>query len=441
MLQALTALMLAGIIFGIALRRPQTAVVVLLALVPFHGLLAIAPVTGTYWKELSVLAIVTASFITPQRDEGYRAHLQWAAPLAILVPFGIVSALVAHGTGAFFPIKIAFFYLLLLLVIARFPFTARDKHRLITVILLTGTLTAAYGIAQQVLQGEALVDMGYKWGEQVRTTGPLLRSFGTFNQPFPFGLYLMVALITGLSASVLEPGRTRSRAFWPAATLMLPALVLSVVRASYIGLLVGLFVLGATQHPKIMKALQATIAVGAAGILTLLALFSGNGKLGALFSSSSLMQRLSHWTDSFKLVLVNPLGTGLGNTGSSAEKAGPGVDPLHPPYQPDNQYLKIMLELGFVGMALYIAIVALMVCALLQLLRQLPTRSVDYAFVCIALAATAAACVAGVFATYLEIFPLEILFWVLPAIACCAPVNAHLTDSPATTAAPATAAR
>lgn len=421
MLQLCTSLLAAAALFLVALRRPQTGVLALVALVPFHGLLAVLPVTTSYWKEMCVLAIVLASALAGPAHRAGSSQLQWATPLALLVPFGVISAVVTHGSAAFFPVKIAFFYLLLLVVIWRFPFTPRDKDRLVTILLATATASAAFGLAQQVLQGDRLVEMGYAWGEQIRTTGPLLRSFGTFNQPFPFGLFLMVALLAGLSAALIEPGRLRSRLYWPAAALILPALVFSVVRASYVGLLVGLVVLGLTQDARIIRVLRRLLAVGVLGFLAFLAFPSGSGSVSALFSSSSLQQRISHWTESFRLVLFHPLGTGLGNTGSSAVRTGPGFDPLNPPYQPDNQYLKILIELGVVGMALYALLVALMVWSLLQLIRHLPAGSIDHAFACTALACTAAACVAGVFATYLEIFPLDLLFWTLPAVACCVP--------------------
>lgn len=433
MLQFCTAILVSAAIFFVALRRPQTGVLTLLALVPFNGLLAVAPVTAAYWKEMCVLSILAASVVVSPPHRPWASQLQWTAPLVLLVPFGVISALVTHGAAAFFPIKIAFFYLLLLLVIWRFPFTARDKDRLITILMVTATISALFGLAQQLLQGDRLVEMGYNWGEQIRTTGPLLRSFGTFNQPFPFGLYLMVALLTGLSAALIEPGRLRSRLFWPAAAVIFPALVFSVVRASYVGLLVGLVVLGVTQDSRITRALRYVLGVVVLGLISFLVFPSGSSSAAALFSSSSLQQRISHWTESFRSVLFHPLGTGLGNTGSSAVRSGPGFNPLEPPYQPDNQYLKILIELGVLGMALYTVVGILMVWSLLQLIRCLPAGKLDHAFACAALAVTAAACVAGVFATYLEIFPLDLLFWTIPAVACCVPARPSQTSGSATT--------
>ncbi|MGV0422196.1 O-antigen ligase family protein [Corynebacterium sanguinis] len=433
MIQLLTAVALAGALFLVALRRPQDAVLILLCLVPFHGLLKIAPVTISFWKEGAILAILAASLLprnTPSAA-GYRAHLSWTAPLFILVPFGIASALIAHGSGSFFPIKIAYFYLLMIFIVWRHPFTAKDKDRLITILIVTGTIAALYGLLQQMLQGERLVAMGYEWAKEVRTTGPLLRSFGTFNQPFPFGLYLMIALLAGVSASLLEPNRLRSRLFWPLSVIMVVGLILSVVRASYIGLVVGLIVLGVTQHRRVLKLVLGVLAAAVGVIVVAGVALSNSQAVQALFSSSSLQQRLGHWTDALRIALTHPLGTGLGSTGSSAYRIGPGLDVLNPPYQPDSQYLKIALELGPIGMALYIAVVVFIVISLQQLLHRLPTHSIDFSFVCISLAATIAACISAAFATYLEIFPLDLLFWTLPAIACCVPTAARTMSEPA----------
>ncbi len=55
--------------------------------------------------------------------------------------------------------------------------------------MLTGS-SRGLRIVQQLVGSWTLVSWGYKWNLTVRTTGPFLRSFSSFNQPFPFAYFL-----------------------------------------------------------------------------------------------------------------------------------------------------------------------------------------------------------------------------------------------------------
>ena len=105
MLQFCTAILVSAAIFFVALRRPQTGVLTLLALVPFNGLLAVAPVTAAYWKEMCVLSILAASVVVSPPHRPWASQLQWTAPLVLLVPFGVISALGLTELPHFFPLR------------------------------------------------------------------------------------------------------------------------------------------------------------------------------------------------------------------------------------------------------------------------------------------------------------------------------------------------
>jgi len=410
--------LICGLIFLTALKRPQWGVLAIAALVPFHGLLIIAPVALSLWKEAAVLAVAVAALLASRaRDRATVAP--WLAPAAVLVLFGVISAVWVLRTNAGFPIKIAFFYLLVAVIVYYHPFTRRDKDHLVTILLTTGTLSALFGLAQQVLGGERLVEMGYDWNESLRTTGPLLRSFGTFNQPFPFGLYLMLVLVVVGTVALSQPGRLRSRIFWLLSPVLVAAMLSSVVRAAFVGLIVAVFVVGVIIHRRLLIYAGILLAAVLVAIPFAVAV-DQRGVLAALFSSSSLEDRGGHWAATLPRMLVRPLGDGLGTTGSAAEKVLEAFYPRTGLYQPDNQYLKVGLELGVLGLALYAVTIGMAIVVLRRVIRVV-RDPLEQGVAAGVLAATAAACVAAAFSTYLEIFPMDFFFWFLLAVAASLP--------------------
>lgn len=414
-------------LFGVSLIRPQWGVLAIAGLLPFHGLLLISPLSMSFWKEAAVLAVLCACPFACRTASDATVVAPWLLPLAVLVPLGAISAVVMQGTHAFFPLKIAFFYILLAVVAVLFPFDRRDKDTFITLMFGAGVLSALYGIWQQFIGPQALADLGYEWNEQIRSAGPLLRSFGTFNQPFPFGLFLMLVIILVSAASLAEPHRLRSRLFLLAFPVLAVAMILSVVRASYVGVAFGLVVIAFLVYRRLLAWLLLGSAAASLLVVAVSAV-SGTAVLSTLASTSSLEERGGHWSVNIPLVLTRPFGGGLGTTGSSAAKVAEGYDPASPLYQPDSNYIKILLELGPIGLAGYAAVVLLMVVPLTRMIR-LTEDPLERALLGGAVASTLAACVAALFSTYLEIFPMDVYFWLIPAVAASTtvPVRNRLT--------------
>lgn len=404
-----------ALLFAVSIRRPQWGVIAVAGLLPFHGMLLITPLSMSYWKEAAVLTVAVSGVFARRAMTGRVVPAPWLLPLLLLVPFGVVSALVALGSVAFFPVKIAFFYVLLSVVAIAFPFTRADKDLFVSVLLAAGVISALYGIWQQFAGPYALAALGYEWNEQIRSAGPLLRSFGTFNQPFPFGLYLMLVIIVGASTALAEPRRPRSVFFLVVFPVLAVGMVLSVVRASYLGAAVGLIVIGLLLYRRFLLWL-ALAALAAVPVVVATGAVLGTSAIATFFSSSSLEERGAHWSVSLPRIVSEPFGQGLGTTGSAAAKSAEGYDPAAPLYQPDSYYVKILLELGPAGMAAYAAVVGLMLVTLARMSR-LTRDPLERGLLVGAVGVTSAACVAASFSTYLEIFPMDAYFWLLPAVA------------------------
>jgi O-Antigen ligase len=446
---AYVAVLLAGVAMVAVLRaifrRPQRGLLVAAALLPFQGLLLIVPQGESFvwWKELLLAATLVAAFLAPQRQRG-GVSLPWLPIAVILGAIGAVSALVTVGfPGAIYPLKITFFYMVVVPLICWYtPLTARDRDNLVTIMMTVSVVTAVWGIVQQFLGAAVLHDMGYEYNTALRTSGSFMRSFSTFVQPFPFGLYVMMVVLVGGAVALQNPGRLRNRLFLLTIPIQLAGMGMSIVRAAYLGVIVGVLWLAIHRYRHLF------VAVGLAAVAGAISLFYIPTKyVSSLFSSSSLGQRTSGWSQIGESVMTNPFGQGLGATGSAAEKLETAtrnmpreylsvLQNLNPAlaYQPDNYYVKMLLELGPIGLWAFGTLLVVVLVSALRASRY--TQGVDSAFCLGVSAAIVAACAASVVSTYFEIFPLDFYFWLLVSAVGCAvvqrPDGAEVWDSEAT---------
>lgn len=414
-----TAVLAAGALLVALARRPQRGVLLLAALAPFDGLLLIVPhpplVEG--WKEALVLAVLAATVVAPAAARGApeRRLPTWLLPLTGFAALSAVSAVAVGGVQGVQGLKIGFFYLLLLAALWRCPLDAAERDRLVSVLMGTGAVVALVGLGQQVVGAEALVALGYEYDTAVRTTGGLLRSFSTFVQPFPFGLFVMLVLLVALPVALADPRRTRNTAFLAATPVLVAGLLSSTVRSAMLGLAVGLLVLAVLRHRGL-----AHLLVPAALVLVLVP----PSTYAALLSSSSLGDRTSGWQDMTDVVLSSPFGVGIGATGSAAEATtaagGDTGGTLFAPewsagYQPDNHYVKVLLELGPLGLWMFVLLLAAVFAAARTVASRVEHRA-DAALAAGTAASVAAAAAASFVATYFEIFPLDLYFWLLAGV-------------------------
>jgi hypothetical protein len=416
------------VLFAVLYVRPQRGLLLVALLTPLHGLLTIVPGGQALapWKEGVLLLTLAATFVSPCRRRLPAPSYPWWPAVAAWVALGVVSAVVVSGLAGITALKITYFYLVIPLILWRAPFDARDRDRLVTIIMGMGVLTAVVGLAQQVIGGERLAALGYRWDEHLRTTGGLLRSFSTFTTPFAFGLFVMIALIVGCAVAFAEPHRLRNKLFLCATPVMLLGMGVTIVRASYIGLAVALLWLAVHRYRALF------LAFGSIAVLAPFVLFAvPSSILAPLFSSSSLGERGDGWSQTMSSLGVHPFGQGLGATGSAAAKAVGDGNPMlselslqaavqfgFMPYQPDNYYVKLAVELGPLGVWLFVLV---LVCAAVSTLRASRIMTGQDAALALGVSGTiVAAAVASTVATYLEIFPLDVYFWLLLGTVGCA---------------------
>jgi hypothetical protein len=412
------------VVCAIAL-RPQRGVLLLAAVLPFDGIIKqFGPGFMDPWKQAVILVLLGLTLVCPEDARGARGRRppSWIWAVAGLLVLGFASAMTVDRQTALVGLRISFFSLLLALTIWRCPLSRRERDHLVTVFVALAIVTSLVGIWQQIVGHEYLHDQGYDYGDTIRfTAGFTMRSWSTFNLPFAFGFYLMLALLIALPMSLAEPRRLRSKVFFVSLPVILFALLYSFVRGAFLGLAIGLLYLAFHRYKYLVYGIPLVLVA---------ALFipSGAAITSAVFSSSSLQERTLSWGDRLDLFAENPFGTGIGTTGAAAEKAARlNFENPDLTYVPDNTWLKEMFELGILGLWLLV----LMVVAMFVSIRRTERRStgIDRDFLSGAAAQLLAVAMASLVATYLELVPMDQLFWLMIAVVA--------TMEPQTVSAPA----
>jgi hypothetical protein len=410
--------------------RPQRGLLLLVTLVPFDGVRLPLGIEGSLasWKE--ALAIYTAGVaLLSSQHVRRRAKPDWFWWLAGFVALALVWAAIHQSKAAIWGLKLDFVYLTLTYAAWRCPFDRRDRDRFISILMTIGVLTALYGIAQEIIGHQRLNELGYAYNSVLRFNGGYLRAISTFALPFSFGFFLMMVIVICLPVALADLSRRRNVWFVVACPVLAVGLVTSIVRAAMLGLLVGLLYIGLRRFRSVLAVLLP---------LGLVALFfiPGSGASSALSSDSS-KARSTNWTENLDAFLAHPLGIGVGETGAAKARsygqtiedqaavlgidltqadtdvytdslAGPGV------YQPDNYYIKTLVELGVIGLWLLLRV---LYGALREArrLERVPDPA-DRAFGIGMTAFLAAAMFSMLFSTYLELFPMDVYFWLFLGI-------------------------
>ncbi len=386
-------------------QRPQRGLLALIALTPFDGLLEVVPHPPALvaWKEVLLVAVVAATFVAPAEARGApgRRLPPWAAGIAALFGLGVVSAVLVGGIQGLVGVKIVFFYVLAAVAVWRCPFDRGDRDQLITVLMVVGFVTSVIGIVQQFMGPERLNALGYQYNSTIRFSGSFMRSFSTFIQPFGFGFFVMTVLLLAVPVAFEDLSRRRNRLFALATPVLGLAVLSTIVRGAWLGLAVGVVYLGVRRY----RALLLLIPLAAVAVLAL-----PPEAASSALSSTSSVERTTGWRTNLSQISQNPFGVGIGATGGAAVKAAEftGQEEI---YQPDNYYMKMALELGVLGLWLFVLVlVSTFTLAHRQASIGPPE---DRAFATGLSAVVLASAVASVVATYFEIFPMDLLFWVL----------------------------
>ena len=246
----------------------------------------------------------------------------------------------------------------LILLVAGLTFTQPRRTLNLSVgsLVATGVGVALYGIYQQLLGAQGLVDLGYSYGHQVRKIGGLLRSFGTLDEPFSYATFLLLALVAALFWMRRGPLKLVCMSVITVGLLFAyvrSALVISVA-------LVALWLLS-TERLTLGILLLATSA--AVALVLLFAVAGANETRSVRAGPNTyitLNGRTTVWATVFARPSNIPLGLGVGRVGTAAERAQYGVtaDPnkATKSIAVDSGYFATVADVGLLGLLVLIAL-------------------------------------------------------------------------------------
>lgn len=221
-------------------------------------------------------------------------------------------------------------------------------------IVLAGALMAALGLAQ-FWTGQSLIDWISLPGFAVDSSlsgvegrGGFIRPQGMAAHPLEYGVVLCLSLPIAISLAITETQRTMFLRWLPAAVIMF-ASMLSVSRSALLGVLAGILVLSPRWSPQVR--LYAVLAAAGLGAIMYSAVPGMAGTLKGMFlgvaDDSSTASRTNSYAAAFEIAQRSPF-------------LGRGFSTFLPQYLIlDNQFLGLLIELGVLGLAAFLVLVAM----------------------------------------------------------------------------------
>lgn len=366
-------------------------VVAVLILVPFHAFLTVwgSTLVGHYtllrlWDEVALLALLGIACYYLARDSGLRQWLMSSllvrvvgAYVGLVILLGFVSLVKGDVTpkaltyGVLVDTRFLVWFLAVLLVAQRSPWLRRNWVRL---LLAPAAVVVLFAIIQYtVLPHYFLAHFGYDANttiapiETINHNSHYIRAQSTLRGANPLGAYLVLVL----SALGVLFTRSVRKVVWAAfGVAALFALYASGSRSAWIGVIAGLaivawFQLKTRRGRMLFGAVAAAVLVLAAGGFLLL---RGNvGLQNALLHTQahSAVKISSNGAHASALrngvgdVLRQPFGDGPGTAGPASVYNGD-----HPARIAEDYYIQVAQETGWLGLALFLTIFALVAAEL-----------------------------------------------------------------------------
>jgi putative inorganic carbon (hco3(-)) transporter len=380
-----------GALLLVALNRLSVALVPLVVLVPLAGYLNVR------WPEAGYSVIFDALVLLPLAALVMRALVPGrsvdlvAGPQALLGLFILVALLqFANPSGSSAAVSVHGLRQMvvpMLLVFVGYHLdlsSSRRLRRFAWAFVLSAVVPALWALKQHVLgldgvEQEHARSIGTFWVDEE------IRVFATFRSPWELAGYVgpaaLVALSLAAAARTAAP-RVLALGAWGLATA---ALLFTYVRGCLLGYAVGLLFLVVTLVGSRFGMRRTMIAFTAlVGGYVIFALSLGPLIVDTVASDSvaarravtilapareeAVAIRLAEWSKLGDLVADNPWGIGLGTTGGVSQRFESELPRGN--IQPDNVYLAVALETGWIGALVFVAIVLRVLVAGLRACRS-----------------------------------------------------------------------
>lgn len=220
--------------------------------------------------------------------------------------------------------------------------TKKDLTGLLGVIAGSAIIPVLVGFYQKVTHSgvTTLVDYELQTGFH--------RIMGTFNHPNAYAFYLVI-LLPFIIIKFLESFSSGEKITWGFLSLGLSiGLMMTMTRGAWLGAACSLCIMGVFRYRKFL-----TLAIVLITVIVLL-----TPELQDRFSneidpyvsySGSLLWRISLWKNSLPFIALKPLlGIGFGNYANISTQI------LGTPFGAHNDYLRIVIETGFIGLLVFL---------------------------------------------------------------------------------------
>lgn len=297
--------------------------------------------------------------------------------------------------------------------------------RLIRLLLMSAFVISLYGIKQFLFP----TAIDYRLIE-LSTASPItymmgghIRAFSTLSGPFHLGIYLVSVLLLLMAIWQIYPGRKLQLILLGIPSLL--ALVMTVTKSNWFGLLFGVLFLIFLNSTNIRQVYRQFLTLGFLTLVILIVLLQISTTNPILKTISDGLQafmnpteaptvtfRLDLWKEViFPLIQQSPwIGYGTGS-------AGEGLSLLFNPetsvsISAHNIFLKVQFELGLLGS---LSFIVLLISVFFRMMRV--RKSLKDPFLRLvsnwSLAFFVAMMVAGLVGSILDAYPVNLLFWIL----------------------------
>lgn len=240
--------------------------------------------------------------------------------------------------------------------------------RLLRVFWVTAVLVCLFGFLQ-LRRGYTAVELA--WIEELAATMKIAgtnnyRLMSTMGSAVDLGFFLALAITT-----ILGPLLFRWRQHWPYLiylTLFCVALLFTYVRAAWAATLGGcLFLLALfVWRDKRLRLLYPSLLTLTLILLLLFPVILRTAtpyvknpalqlrllSLADPLDDKSMQDRLLRWNEIWQVIAAYPQGIGAGMTGAASLRYA--NEPSPAPITPDNTYLRVLLETGWIGLLLFL---------------------------------------------------------------------------------------
>lgn len=406
-------------------RLRESLALVLIALLPFHALIVTvltkwimgaghAPMGEiAIWKE-GMLAIILLLAVIEIAMSGKRLavskpwKIDWIdALILLLLALGIIVSISykLQATSFIYGVRYDFIPLIAFIILRRVLWSDQFLKRVMNVLLWSGVIIAVYGIIGFFLPASFFTWLGYNDLHSLYLPdGPLApfqqiggtsirRIQSVMSGPNQLGLWLLLPIGIATSYGLRASRIARSSQL----LVLVAALVLTFSRAAWIGAAV---IIGINLWPLIRslsrRATAGIIGCAACCLLIIIIAFPS-----IILRAASSRGHIENPLKAVQMMIDHPFGLGLGTAGPASNRTsdacvmleegsdvswakdrpnlcvfvgGNQVQPTdrncHCPFLPENWYLQIGVEMGWLGLIVYLALTVFVLRKLYELREE-----------------------------------------------------------------------